>query len=217
MKKVFSVLLLLLLLVTAYLAGRNHAPASSTRIARHVLYYVDPMHPSYKSDKPGTAPDCGMQLEPVYSGDAGGLGTVDRGGLSPEVVSINLDQQQLIGIRLVEATRTADRNHLTAPGRVVADETRSYRLTAGTDGLVLTTFDHSAGSFRKEGGGACNLRFSRVPYGGTKLSAKLVARSGEQIRVDSPDGMEGSAFDARGEPLAHLGLDRAATQGVAHQ
>lgn len=34
---------------------------------RRILYYVDPMHPAYKSDKPGTAPDCGMKLEPVYA------------------------------------------------------------------------------------------------------------------------------------------------------
>lgn len=35
---------------------------------RKILYYVDPMHPGYKSDKPGIAPDCGMKLEPVYEG-----------------------------------------------------------------------------------------------------------------------------------------------------
>jgi hypothetical protein len=34
---------------------------------RRVLYYVDPMHPAYRSDKPGRAPDCGMNLEPVYA------------------------------------------------------------------------------------------------------------------------------------------------------
>ena len=34
---------------------------------RRVLYYVDPMHPAYTSDKPGVAPDCGMTLEPVYA------------------------------------------------------------------------------------------------------------------------------------------------------
>jgi RND family efflux transporter MFP subunit len=33
---------------------------------RKILYWVDPMHPAYKSDKPGIAPDCGMKLEPVY-------------------------------------------------------------------------------------------------------------------------------------------------------
>jgi protein SCO1/2 len=37
---------------------------------RKVLYYVDPMHPSYQSLRPGTAPDCGMRLEPVFEGSA---------------------------------------------------------------------------------------------------------------------------------------------------
>jgi protein SCO1 len=34
---------------------------------RKVLYYVDPMHPAYKSPKPGIAPDCKMKLEPVFA------------------------------------------------------------------------------------------------------------------------------------------------------
>ncbi|HZF10508.1 MAG TPA: efflux RND transporter periplasmic adaptor subunit [Thermoanaerobaculia bacterium] len=34
---------------------------------RKILYWVDPMHPSYKSDQPGKAPDCGMDLVPVYA------------------------------------------------------------------------------------------------------------------------------------------------------
>ena len=38
--------------------------------ARRILYYHDPMHPAFKSDKPGVAPDCGMQLEPVYADGA---------------------------------------------------------------------------------------------------------------------------------------------------
>jgi multidrug efflux pump subunit AcrA (membrane-fusion protein) len=44
-------------------ATKRAAPANGRRI----LYYVDPMHPAYKSDKPGIAPDCGMRLEPVYA------------------------------------------------------------------------------------------------------------------------------------------------------
>jgi membrane fusion protein, copper/silver efflux system len=34
---------------------------------RKILYWYDPMHPQYKSDKPGTAPDCGMDLVPKYA------------------------------------------------------------------------------------------------------------------------------------------------------
>lgn len=32
-----------------------------------VLYWYDPMHPTYKADKPGKAPDCGMDLVPKYA------------------------------------------------------------------------------------------------------------------------------------------------------
>jgi Cu(I)/Ag(I) efflux system membrane fusion protein len=35
------------------------------------IRYVDPMHPSYKSNKPGIAPDCGMRLASVYAEDIG--------------------------------------------------------------------------------------------------------------------------------------------------
>ena len=51
--------------------GRWYSTRPATATAgRKVLYYVDAMHPWYKSDKPGVAPDCGMKLEPVYAGGA---------------------------------------------------------------------------------------------------------------------------------------------------
>ena len=46
------------------------APAidhSQHKTERKILYWYDPMHPQYKSDKPGTAPDCGMTLVPKYA------------------------------------------------------------------------------------------------------------------------------------------------------
>src|SRR5512142_2909794 len=63
-----------------YLArARSAAPPASKAAddGRRILYYVDPMHPAYKSDKPGIAPDCGMALEPVYA-DGGGASPVER-------------------------------------------------------------------------------------------------------------------------------------------
>lgn len=35
--------------------------------ARTILFWYDPMHPQYRSDKAGKAPDCGMDLVPKYS------------------------------------------------------------------------------------------------------------------------------------------------------
>jgi RND family efflux transporter MFP subunit len=67
--KLLKIVAALMLLGGAFAAGfvvRSTRHAVTTP-GRKVLYYVDPMHPAYTSDRPGTAPDCGMQLEPVYA------------------------------------------------------------------------------------------------------------------------------------------------------
>ena len=73
---------LLLLVVASFLAGtwysKRGANPASAQGGRRILYYIDPMHPAYKSDKPGIAPDCGMQLEPVYA-DGGSAGEAEKG------------------------------------------------------------------------------------------------------------------------------------------
>src|SRR5262245_3424860 len=52
--------------------GRSAAPVKGAPAegGKKVLYWVDPMHPAYKSDRPGKAPDCGMDLVPVYAQEA---------------------------------------------------------------------------------------------------------------------------------------------------
>ena len=47
----------------AVTAGSAASPAGEPKI----LYWYDPMHPDYKSDKPGVAPDCGMDLVAKYA------------------------------------------------------------------------------------------------------------------------------------------------------
>ena len=68
MKKIVALGSLVFLALLAFTAGRYTAKPNLDNHtgAKRVLYYVDPMHPSYRSDKPGIAPDCGMTLEPVY-------------------------------------------------------------------------------------------------------------------------------------------------------
>jgi RND family efflux transporter MFP subunit len=55
-----------------YKAVRGGASGAAETGGRKILYWVDPMHPAYKSDKPGIAPDCGMKLEPVYADGGAG-------------------------------------------------------------------------------------------------------------------------------------------------
>ncbi|MBS1829029.1 MAG: efflux RND transporter periplasmic adaptor subunit [Acidobacteria bacterium] len=52
-----------------FLRGRSGgaAPAVDKPGEKKILYWYDPMHPAYKSDKAGIAPDCGMQLVPKYA------------------------------------------------------------------------------------------------------------------------------------------------------
>ena len=65
-----------------YLLRARSAGSTDARAAgggeRKILYYVDPMHPAYKSDKPGIAPDCGMALEPVYADESAAAATGER-------------------------------------------------------------------------------------------------------------------------------------------
>src|SRR5690349_9042354 len=81
------------------LSGPSHPPTHSS--AKRILYYVDPMHPAYKSDEPGTAPDCGMALERVYEGDD----LSAKLQLPPGAVAITAEKQRLIGLRTVTVTK----------------------------------------------------------------------------------------------------------------
>jgi RND family efflux transporter MFP subunit len=45
----------------------DHSGQQAVSGGRKILYWYDPMHPQYKADKPGKAPDCGMDLVPKYA------------------------------------------------------------------------------------------------------------------------------------------------------
>src|SRR5471030_443538 len=120
MKKAAFRVLLSFIIAGAFLAGslyHSHTFAGeSSTAARKILFYVDPMHPAYRSAKPGIAPDCGMRLEPVYAGDAmaaGGsreesshpsaavkIGAVKIGAVKIGAVNISPEKQQRIGLQV---------------------------------------------------------------------------------------------------------------------
>jgi membrane fusion protein, copper/silver efflux system len=140
---------LLLLLAGAFLAGLWWSPRRAARPApadeRKVLYYVDPMHPAYRSDKPGTAPDCGMDLVPVYA-DGTSPAAGDAAGRSRGTVTVSPDKQQLIGVKVASVDRAPATHTLRVPGRVAPDETRVYRINSATDGWVRTILPFTTGS-----------------------------------------------------------------------
>jgi membrane fusion protein, copper/silver efflux system len=112
---------------------------------RRILYYVDPMHPGYTSDKPGIAPDCGMPLQPVYADKLSQPIAVSTRQRAPERVEIDSSAQTLYGIAVVPVQETTGTRTLRVPGRVAADESRVHRVSMSVDGFVEVTYDDAVG------------------------------------------------------------------------
>jgi Cu(I)/Ag(I) efflux system membrane fusion protein len=136
------------LLLFSFVAGRltgRHGGESGTP-GRRVLYYVDPMHPAYRSDKPGIAPDCGMALEPVYEGESNSPQIPLQAG----AVALSLERQQLIGIRVATASKSAGVRMVRTTGRVAPDDSRLYKIQAGFEGWVELLNPNPAGTLVKK-------------------------------------------------------------------
>jgi RND family efflux transporter MFP subunit len=147
MKRAWAAGLVLALVVGAFLAGAWVTWQSAGRgrppEARKILYWVDPMHPSYKSDKPGIAPDCGMQLEPVYADDT----PPASGGTVPaSALKVTPEKQQTIGVTTGIVDRTSLRRALRTVGRVAPDENRVFRLLTTIDGWIKEVYAGQTGA-----------------------------------------------------------------------
>lgn len=116
----------------AYRAHGNQAAnhAEHGKAQRRILYYVDPMHPAYTSDKPGIAPDCGMKLEPVYEGSAATDPT--KAGM----LNISQEKQQMIGVEYGLVTLDSTASTFRAVGKVTQDETRVVHVHTRFEGWI---------------------------------------------------------------------------------
>ncbi|MDZ4800869.1 MAG: efflux RND transporter periplasmic adaptor subunit [Bryobacteraceae bacterium] len=175
-----GLLLLLILAFSGGVAWRTWAGAQK-KDARKPLYYQDPMHPWYKSDKPGIAPDCGMKLEPVYEGAAPAQEArkvlyyhdpkspsyrAQAPGINPETgndlepvyeagpsnaVQVAADKYELAGLTFGTAELTSGAQMIRANGRIAVDETRVERVHSKTEGWIEKTFVNYTGELVKKG------------------------------------------------------------------
>lgn len=127
---------LLLVLATflggyAYRSWTAREPVVSAKSTPHVLYYRCPMHPDYRSDKPGTAPCCHMALEPVYAEDVRADAVRASGALR-----VSAGQQQLIGLEYGVAEYTPAVRTIRAAARVSVDENRLARVQSKLEGFI---------------------------------------------------------------------------------
>jgi len=147
MRRTILALAVLAAMAVSYGLGRHYTQSQTgSKTGRRVLYYVDPMHPAYKSDKPGIAPDCGMQLEPVYAEAAGNAASSSPlAALPAGAVGIDGATQRLLGIRLADVEKSGSTRIIRAVGRVAPEDTRVYRINPGVDGFIRETYNDSVG------------------------------------------------------------------------
>ncbi|MGA7415801.1 MAG: efflux RND transporter periplasmic adaptor subunit [Bryobacteraceae bacterium] len=150
MRRIYSALAVVAAVAASYVLGRHHQPQQTAKPGRQVLYYVDPMHPAYKSDKPGVAPDCGMRLEPVYAEDGSRASSAPLAQLPAGAVRIDGTTQRLLGIRLANVEKGGTARLIRTVGRVVPEDTRVYRVNPGVEGFVRETDHDSVGTHVKK-------------------------------------------------------------------
>jgi len=158
--KIVRILLMILLVVAVFVAGFGYgrwygknAGGAAQKGGRKILYYVDPMHPAYKSDKPGIAPDCGMKLEPVYEdGGAASPAAVGQEAAMPMgAIKVSPEKQQLIGVSYGEVESGAGVHTFRAVGKVAFDETRMARVHARVEGWIDQVFVDFTGELVTKG------------------------------------------------------------------
>ncbi len=112
---------------------------------RKVLYWYDPMHPAYKSDKPGKAPDCGMTLVPKYAEDQS-MAKMPMG-----TVTIPPEKQVLAGVRTAVVERKSLVRDIRTSAQIVADETRIAHIHVKVAGFIDKVFVDFVGQLVKKG------------------------------------------------------------------
>jgi len=114
------------LLLIALLAGLLPLQDSHSADEREILYWVAPMDPNYRRDKPGKSP-MGMDLIPVYAeAQEDGDGAVT---IAPEVV-------QNLGVRTALAERSRLWRGIDTVGYVDYDESLVSHIHLRTEGWI---------------------------------------------------------------------------------
>jgi RND family efflux transporter MFP subunit len=175
------------------------------------LYYVDPMHPSYKSDKPGVAPDCGMQLVPVYAEQGEPPKAPDKAlqgsAMERGPVQISTTQQHLIGLTTARATYRSLGKTIRAAGRVDLDETRVATVHVRVSGWVQQVFVDYTFAHVKKGDPLFTLYSPEL----------LVAEDEYLLALKARSTLQGSPFHevaAGGESLLEAAGRRLSLSGV---
>lgn len=156
--------------------------------------YQCPMHPTVASDRPGTCPICSMDLVPI-SADGGKTGpdAPVSGVPGLAVVSIPPQTRQLMGLKLGKVEQRSLSREVRTSARIMADETRLWRVTTKIEGWVDKLFVAYTGQEVKKGDPMLTI-----------YSPMLVTAQAEYL----------TALRARGGSKSGSGADAASTSSI---
>jgi membrane fusion protein, copper/silver efflux system len=108
---------------------------------KRILYWYDPMHPAYHSDKAGIAPDCGMALVPMYESKTPSEQATTEVGL----IHLPKSQQRALGVRLATVEEQDMSRTLRTSGVVIADERNIGHVHVRTSGWAEEVYGNFVG------------------------------------------------------------------------
>ena len=129
------------ILAVLVIAFTGTLPGHALSAEDEVLYWVAPMDPNYRRDKPGKSP-MGMDLVPVYA---------DAEGTDADIVSINPAVVQNLGVRTAKTERGKLWRRIDTVGYVAFDERKLSHVHLRTDGWIEKLYVKSDGETVKKG------------------------------------------------------------------
>ncbi|HAS6210571.1 TPA: efflux RND transporter periplasmic adaptor subunit [Vibrio vulnificus] len=175
----------------SYLSGHDMSAMASTSSAQssnEPLYWVAPMDPNYKRDKPGKSP-MGMDLIPVYAEDLAGAN--DKAG----TVKIDPSVENNLGVKTDSVTLAKLSPRIETVGYIAFDESKLWQTNVRVSGWVEKLYINAVGEQVKKG---------EVLF--TLYSPELV-KAQEELLNAKRTGRDGLVKGAT-ERLLSLGVDR---------
>lgn len=174
------------LVLPLLLAGCSKSDSAKSG-ERKVLYYQSAMHPWIKSDKPGRCTICGMELTPVYEGQAGF-------DVSGDVITLSSNSIRVLNVQTVEVKVQPLTKSLIVAGTIDDDDSKHRILSAYVGGRIEKLHVTYVGAEVKAGEPLAEL-----------YSPMLLTAVRDYLVVQSTTG-EKSLADAAALRLKQLGL-----------
>ncbi|ENM5733207.1 efflux RND transporter periplasmic adaptor subunit [Vibrio mimicus] len=164
------------------------ASTADSKGANEPLYWVAPMDPNYKRDKPGKSP-MGMDLIPVYAEDL--ASSNDK----PGTVKIDPAVENNLGVKTTQVELSKLSPRIETVGYIAFDESQLWQTNVRVSGWVEKLYINAVGEQVKKG----DVLF-------TLYSPELV-KAQEELLNAVRTGREGLVKGAT-ERLSSLGVDR---------